>query len=517
MNAEQASLGRGTAPALYAFDDFRLDARRLRLLRDGVEVTLTPKALAVLEQLVRRTGHVVTKQELLAAVWPNVVVEDGNLSQTIHLLRRALGEQPTDHRYIVTLPGRGYRFVADVRIVDDETPSTAVAAPGLPDSRELGVLAPADPGRAAPPRRWSSIAASLAVVLVLPVAVSAVVLGSQSHRGAPPETAAVHASAALPTIAAPAPAATNSALTRARFLYGRRQPGDLDRALAAYGDALAVDVRNADAWAGMAGVFLLRTYSGELEPAVGIEAARAAAERALEFDPTHAEAYMRLAGVRCRTGDRTGAQVAWAAAERYGRNVPLVLVATAQAAVERGDYASAVRAVRRAVEVAPLDVLLRENLEAYLTAAHRLEDAETEALEAYQLSPTDGTALDIGQLRLARGAVDGARQIFAALRDETAREQARALLAAKERQGSLKSLRQLEERIGERDPFVLAEIHALRGDPDRAFAWLEKAAPSDGSPGIEPGTRPRWTMQAAPLLASLHADPRWNAWERAGR
>jgi TolB-like protein/DNA-binding winged helix-turn-helix (wHTH) protein/Tfp pilus assembly protein PilF len=102
---------------VYEFGEFQLDARRrvLRLRHGNQPVELTPKALATLIYLVERAGQVVEKQALFAAVWPNVVVEEGNLTQTIHVLRRALGEQPDDHRFIVTVPGRGYRFVADVR------------------------------------------------------------------------------------------------------------------------------------------------------------------------------------------------------------------------------------------------------------------------------------------------------------------------------------------------------------------------------------------------------------------
>jgi len=98
---------------IYEFGDFRLDAaRRLLFGRDGAAVSLTPKALDTLIYLVERSGAVLDKDELMRAVWPDTIVEENNLSQCISALRRALGEKPGHHRYVVTMPGRGFCFVA---------------------------------------------------------------------------------------------------------------------------------------------------------------------------------------------------------------------------------------------------------------------------------------------------------------------------------------------------------------------------------------------------------------------
>jgi TolB-like protein/DNA-binding winged helix-turn-helix (wHTH) protein/Tfp pilus assembly protein PilF len=78
-------------------------------------VPLTPKVYEVLQLLVQNSGHMLGKEELLKAVWPDSFVEEGNLTRNISTLRAALGENSDDHRYIETVPKRGYRFVADVR------------------------------------------------------------------------------------------------------------------------------------------------------------------------------------------------------------------------------------------------------------------------------------------------------------------------------------------------------------------------------------------------------------------
>jgi DNA-binding winged helix-turn-helix (wHTH) protein len=104
---------------VYEFGDFRLDARSYRLFRGAERVSLTPKAAEVLIALVRAAGRVVSKEELLDTVWGGAFVEDANLSQSIFLLRKALGEDKNDPRFLLTLPNRGYQFIAAVTETKD--------------------------------------------------------------------------------------------------------------------------------------------------------------------------------------------------------------------------------------------------------------------------------------------------------------------------------------------------------------------------------------------------------------
>jgi len=103
------------AKQIYAFGSFRVDPDRQILLRDDHPVPLTPKAFETLLVLIRHSHEVVAKEELIKTLWPDTFVEESNLSRNIFMLRKALGESPDDHRYIVTLPGRGYRFAETVR------------------------------------------------------------------------------------------------------------------------------------------------------------------------------------------------------------------------------------------------------------------------------------------------------------------------------------------------------------------------------------------------------------------
>ncbi len=104
------------ATGLYEFGNFRLDAgKRLLEHADGSVVPLTPRVFDTLLVLVHHAGEILTKDRLMTAIWADVIVEENNLNKNISTLRRVLGETPDSHQYIVTLPGRGYRFVAEVR------------------------------------------------------------------------------------------------------------------------------------------------------------------------------------------------------------------------------------------------------------------------------------------------------------------------------------------------------------------------------------------------------------------
>jgi len=166
MQPQQAHL-------IYEFGDFELDAlRRVLVSRAGQQVDITGRVLDALVHLVERPGQLVDKKTLMEALWPHVVVEEGNLTQTIHTLRRVLGERAGEHRYIATVPGRGYRFVAEVTV------RTGQAKPdAMPSRRPKTVLA----------------AGALSLVLLVVVAVLA-----WRGRGQPVEEAAV---AAQPSIA----------------------------------------------------------------------------------------------------------------------------------------------------------------------------------------------------------------------------------------------------------------------------------------------------------------------------
>ena len=112
---------------MYEFGPFRLDPAKRMLLRGEEPVSLTPKAFETLLLLVQNRDRVMPKEELMNRIWPESFVEEANLSQTIFMLRKTLGETTPEQRYIVTVRGSGYRFDAPVREIPGGVPLGATA------------------------------------------------------------------------------------------------------------------------------------------------------------------------------------------------------------------------------------------------------------------------------------------------------------------------------------------------------------------------------------------------------
>ena len=106
----------------YEFGPFRVDTLNHVLLRDGETLPLKPKVFDTLLVLIENRGRVLDKDELISRLWPDTIVEEANLTQNVYLLRKALGEDSQGEAYIQTMPRRGYRFVASVHEVADESP-----------------------------------------------------------------------------------------------------------------------------------------------------------------------------------------------------------------------------------------------------------------------------------------------------------------------------------------------------------------------------------------------------------
>ena len=110
----------GLESQIYEFGEFRIDAAKRLLLRATDEIIpLTPKIFDTLLYLVLNNGKVIDKDELMREIWTDTIVEENNLNKNISVLRRTLGEKPGEHRFIVTVPGQGYKFVAEVRPILD--------------------------------------------------------------------------------------------------------------------------------------------------------------------------------------------------------------------------------------------------------------------------------------------------------------------------------------------------------------------------------------------------------------
>lgn len=141
-----------SSPEVFAFSGFSLDTRqRLLFGPDGRAVPLSGRAFDTLLYLVEHPNQLIDKQALMKAVWPNVIVEENNLNQNISIVRRALGETAGEHRFVVTIPGRGFRFVPTVSRLDSEVISALrhpAASPPTEGSPPPTGASEADPAKA---------------------------------------------------------------------------------------------------------------------------------------------------------------------------------------------------------------------------------------------------------------------------------------------------------------------------------------------------------------------------------
>jgi DNA-binding winged helix-turn-helix (wHTH) protein/TolB-like protein/Tfp pilus assembly protein PilF len=178
----------------YEFGRFRLKVAERVLLREGELVPLTPKVFDILVTLVEHGGQVVSKDDLMKRVWPNTFVEEGNLTQNISLLRKALGETPGGVQFIETVPRRGYRFVADTNRAS-ENGTGELSVPPPPSSQSPVVSIPNTVGQSAGIKRTPIFAVVAGLVVVGIIA--AVYFTSSGKAG---EANAIQSIAVLPFV-----------------------------------------------------------------------------------------------------------------------------------------------------------------------------------------------------------------------------------------------------------------------------------------------------------------------------
>jgi TolB-like protein/DNA-binding winged helix-turn-helix (wHTH) protein/Tfp pilus assembly protein PilF len=171
---------------IYAFEGFHVDAQRRVLSRAGGDpIPLAPKVFDTLLYFVEHRGELLDKRALLGAVWPHVIVEENNLNQSISTLRRVLGERPGEHRYIVTEPGRGYRFVAAVRDVPAAQIADAVdtlpAVPLRPNPESTAQIS-----AGASNRKWPVAVTALGVFALILVGIQRYVATDDAAQGSIP-------------------------------------------------------------------------------------------------------------------------------------------------------------------------------------------------------------------------------------------------------------------------------------------------------------------------------------------
>jgi len=328
----------------FRFNSFLLDAAECQLRRGEDSIPLTPKAFGTLVYLVKKGGHLVTKDELMAEIWPDSFVDEGNIPRTIHTIRKALGEDQNGNKFIETVPTKGYRFVAGVETITGRPDVFGDETVDNDDRTDISLVR-SDPAILIEPtaetgkrRHFLVLAAALFLVVL--------VTGFWISNGS-----LLPLAAGVPRHSANGEAYRH--FQQGKFLLEERTIESFQQALQHFEAAIQIDPAYAEAYVGEADV-RSTSFNGALTHD-DITSARAAVKKALELDENNSYAETIL----CRI---TGTYE-W-------------------------EFDQAVTECQRAVMLAPNDNETHRELGFALNVVGQTDEALAEMNAAVSLSPT---------------------------------------------------------------------------------------------------------------------------------
>jgi DNA-binding winged helix-turn-helix (wHTH) protein/Tfp pilus assembly protein PilF len=466
---------------LYSLEGgFEIDLLRRELRSvSGQPLDLPARAFDVLVHLVANRGRDVSRQELMRAAWPTTVVEDNNLDQAISSLRRVLGDSRSRPRYLLTVPGRGYRFVGAIRVLGNA--ASSADQPAMPTGT---YRMPSPASRAsAPPRateRGRATAAWVAAAVLLLLGSGAV---AWRMTRAPVDAAPA---------AAVAPVSAEAYQWYAAGLYHwqRREPGAYEAAARDFEAALRLAPDYAPAWSALAGVLTATAVFGTAPPRQVLPRAAEAARRALELAPGSADSEAAAAHVLVQYARRYDeAEQRYARAVALDPRAPHVRMWRAINLAHLGQLDAALQEMQEAQRLEPRTLAYAVNLGMLKYLSRDYPGAVSHLRRLRAVEPrSDHVKTMLGRALLATGEVEGAMEQFAA-RSTTAPGGS----------GDVGRAHALAGRVGEAESeiarlerlatggfgvrYEIAGIYAALGRPAPACAQLE-ASLADLSQGI---------------------------------
>ncbi|HKH46404.1 MAG TPA: winged helix-turn-helix domain-containing protein [Thermoanaerobaculia bacterium] len=462
--------------------DFRVGDRIVRPGLNRIDgpagpVQVEPKVMEVLVHLAERRGEVVSKEELVRAVWEGRFVSDDVVWRSIRELRRALGDDARGA--IETIPKRGYRLVE---------PSAPVP------------LSPPPPKHLVPRSVLGfSLLAGFALIAMI------ILLGVRRLETASPATP-------HPALLAESSEA-HDAVLRGRYFLSRGMPDDLRRSAGAFRQAAALDSGSAAAWAGLADALHLLVLFGAVHPREGIPPAEEAARKALALDDTLAATHSTLGTIRFRYHwDWSGAEAEMRRAVQLDPRSAAVHHDLAWLLLASRRFDEAIAEIRAAQELEPMSVRANADVGWVYYRARRYGEAIRQMERTLEMEPRFLSARRCleGALVHAGRPQEALRQAREAARQEGLLPEALAELPADPAHpdAALKRLakRRLEHLIGRGStayvsPYALAALHAEIGNQDEALAALTRA--------LEERDPMLVSVDVDPAFDPVRADPRF--------
>jgi len=292
---------------------------------------------------------------------------------------------------------------------------------------------------------------------------------------------------------------------QAKFFWNRRSPGDEEKAMGYYQQALDIDSSYAPAWAGLSVGYLSQAVRGDIEYEPGMAKAREAARMALSLDPGLSDAHVRMGLIHVRDGNREKALAEYQLALDLDPNSSLAMGAMASFIWQTGLLEEAIDLYEKAASVDPLTPIWRSHLGRLLVRAGRLNEAQEAVLKARELSPEYNIGNTLVLIRFFSGRLEEALELTEMFPDSA--NKTFGLMVSYQAMGRQGESDAAMQRLlsGDRNPapFLRAVAYAYRGDADKAFEWLERTHDA-GNLGIG-------VYKFEPFLKNLHDDPRWDA------
>lgn len=490
---------------VYQFGSFQLDPAQKILLHAGQRVPLNPKTFLILLALVEAEGRVVSKDNLVAKVWPNVIVEESNLTKNISLLRKLLGNGDESAEFIETIPKIGYRFIPSFKPVEDTQGDGPVQAGFVTAEERNGVgdevvslLNSDDPSRSKLPRqlKWKLL---LSATLLLIIVAAGGWLWQRREQ----------------SVAALAKGTGNSeshqAYLKGLMLCQKRTTDGFQGGIEYLDQAVEKDPRNARAWTAKSKCYQLMSEGAGYSMAEMHQQATVMALKAIEIDDTLAEAHAQLGFLEF---------VQWyvASAERRLKRAielnPNLVEAHARFGIvllAQGRFDEALSEVRRCQELDPLAMDTRIHVTRSLYMARRYDEAIAQCRDYARLDPNFATAhLYMGLSYYHQGKfAEALLPLQQAVKTSDGRGETKAALAqtqaklghTAEAQVILNELKE-QARRNMQESYYVASIYAAMDEKEQAFAWLEKAWQQR-----HPAFATRFKID--PNLDPLRPDPRY--------
>jgi DNA-binding winged helix-turn-helix (wHTH) protein/Flp pilus assembly protein TadD len=470
---------------IYEFGSVRINLLNRTLEREGEIVHLPARAFDVLLLLLNKRGEIVSKEELLSAIWPDTHVEESSLPVMISSIRRAIGDDGRAQKHIQTVARCGYRLIGQIR--------------------EIPIPAPAAPAASSPAQRlafWQSRhsrTAAAAMAMVLFAASFLAGSGIRASYSRQPRSSAA------------------AWYEKGRYAWNLQTKSSILHSLEYYWKAIAADPDYAPAWAGLAESYVsLPSYSHSLRQP-DLDSARNSARRAVEIAPELAESHIAQ-GMVSMIAEREfpKAEKELRRAVELDPDSPLAQGELGLLLVASGNPREAIEHARRASELDGLSIRAATDLGIVLFYGQRYEEAKKEFEEVLKLDPYSYRAqVNLGRTCLALGRFKEAREFFnkaCALSDHDPIAEGYLALAAA-REGDRSAAQSIVSAMEQRShanyvaPGGFARAYLGLGQYDRVIENLRKAYDDRTITAIFLKVDPNWReLRSDPEFETLTRD-----------